>query len=50
VTSSIGADARFTVAWPLAEWRDVCDRIEREFRAGRFADGMIAGIGERWMA
>lgn len=42
----IVADRGFNGRVAAAEWRAVCDRIEREFRAGRFADGMIAGIGE----
>jgi uncharacterized membrane protein len=40
------ADRGFNGRVAAADWRAVCDRIEREFRAGRFADGMIAGVGE----
>ena len=42
----IVADRGFNGRVAAAEWRAVCDRIEREFRAGRFAGGMIAGVGE----
>src|SRR5512139_1305068 len=37
----IVADRGFNGRVAAADWRAVCDRIEREFRAGRFADGMI---------
>jgi uncharacterized membrane protein len=42
----IVADRGFNDRVAAAEWREVCDRIEREFRAGRFEHGMLAGVGE----
>ncbi len=30
---------------PAAQWQDCCRLIEAEFRAGRFEQGLIAGIG-----
>ncbi|MEP7275940.1 MAG: TPM domain-containing protein [Betaproteobacteria bacterium] len=29
-----------------AAWQAVCTRMEAAFREGRFADGMVAGVGE----
>lgn len=29
-----------------ATWQAICTRMEAEFREGRFADGVVAGIGE----
>jgi uncharacterized membrane protein len=42
----IVADRGFNDRVAASEWREVCDRIEREFRAGRFEHGMLAGVGE----
>lgn len=29
-----------------AQWQAICSRMEAEFRAGRYGDGVVAGIGE----
>ncbi|MBM4202261.1 MAG: hypothetical protein FJ189_13385 [Gammaproteobacteria bacterium] len=31
---------------PPERWQAICDRMEIEFRAGRFVEGALAGIGE----
>ncbi len=40
----IVADRGFRGLVTDAEWREVCARMEAEFRAGRFSDGAEAGI------
>jgi uncharacterized membrane protein len=41
----IVADRGFNGRVAAAEWSAVCENMECEFRAGRFADGVIAGVG-----
>jgi uncharacterized membrane protein len=41
----IVADRGFNGRVTAAEWSAVCENMEREFRAGRFAEGLVAGIG-----
>lgn len=31
---------------PQERWKAICERMEGEFRAGRFVDGALTGIGE----
>ncbi|MEJ0086623.1 MAG: TPM domain-containing protein [Pseudomonadota bacterium] len=40
----IVADRGAAAVIPPADWENVCRRMEENFRAGRFADGAIAGI------
>jgi uncharacterized membrane protein len=40
----IVADRGFNGRVPAAEWERVCDDMQREFRAGRHAEGMVAGV------
>jgi len=40
----IVADRGFNGHVPVAEWRTVCDDMEREFRAGRFREGAVVGV------
>ena len=40
----IVADRGFRGLVTESEWREVCARMEEQFRAGRFADGAEAGI------
>jgi uncharacterized membrane protein len=40
----IVADRGFNDRVAAAEWSAVCENMEREFGAGRFAQGLIAGI------
>jgi uncharacterized membrane protein len=42
----IVADRGFNGRVAQAEWAAVCDHMEREFRAGRYAQAVIAGVGE----
>jgi uncharacterized membrane protein len=42
----IVADRGFNDLVPAAEWRAVCDDMEREFRAGRFRDGGVVGVDD----
>ena len=41
----IVADRGFNGRVAAAEWSAVCENMEREFRAGRLAEGVIAGVG-----
>jgi uncharacterized membrane protein len=41
----IVADRGFNACVSAAQWAAVCDDMQREFQAGRHADGVIAGIG-----
>ena len=40
----IVADRGFNGHVPVAEWRTVCDDMEREFRAGHFREGAVVGV------
>jgi uncharacterized membrane protein YgcG len=40
----IVADRGFNDCVTAAEWRTVCDDMEREFRAGRFREGALVGV------
>jgi uncharacterized membrane protein len=40
----IVADRGFNGLVAAAEWAAVCEDMQREFRAGRFASGVIAGV------
>ena len=40
----IVADRGFNERVPAAEWQAVCEDMEREFRAGRFREGGVAGV------
>jgi uncharacterized membrane protein len=40
----IVADRGFNTLVTPAEWASVCARMQTEFRAGRWADGAIAGV------
>jgi uncharacterized membrane protein len=31
---------------PHARWVEICDRMESEFRSGRFLEGALVGVGE----
>jgi len=42
----IVADRGFNERVPCDEWRAVCDRMESEFRAGRFREGAVTGVQE----
>jgi uncharacterized membrane protein len=40
----IVADRGFNGRVAAAEWSAVCDDMQREFRAGRYASGVVAGV------
>ena len=40
----IVADRGFNDRVTAAEWNVVCEHMQREFRAGRYASGMVAGV------
>ena len=40
----IVADRGFNGRVPAAEWERACDAMQREFRAGRHAEGVVAGV------
>jgi len=40
----IVADRGFNGRESAAQWAAVCEDMQREFRAGRYADGVIAGV------
>jgi uncharacterized membrane protein len=40
----IVADRGFNGRVPPAEWERACDDMQREFRAGRHAEGVLAGV------
>jgi uncharacterized membrane protein len=40
----IVADRGFNGRVSAAQWAAVCEDMEREFRADRYADGVIAGV------
>ena len=40
----IVADRGFNDRVSAAQWAEVCEDMQREFRAGRYAEGVIAGI------
>ncbi|MGY6216802.1 TPM domain-containing protein [Methylolobus aquaticus] len=40
------ADRGIARCAPQERWAAICDRMEEEFRAGRFVDGALAGIRE----
>jgi uncharacterized membrane protein len=40
----IVADRAIAACVPKAEWNAICGAMETEFRAGRFAEGALAGI------
>lgn len=42
----IVADRGYNDRVGAAEWMAVCEDMEREFRAGRFADGAVVGVGD----
>lgn len=42
----IVADRGFNERVPAAAWTAVCEDMQREFRAGRYAEGVVAGVGE----
>jgi uncharacterized membrane protein len=41
----IVADRGFNGRVPAAEWARACDDMQREFRAGRHAEAVVAGVG-----
>jgi len=43
-TVEIVADRGFNPLVTAAEWRKVCEAMETEFRAGRWAEGALAGV------